>query len=145
MKKTLLILSLMLTSSIYSQVISVNITKTYSFQNHGKLSYLEILKGQDTTKEEATDVKYRLDLNKKTSTVYMDGIKINTLKFNTIEKNGNEYVITIKDKNIYDGTILMTKFTVDASRNLFVYQWYDDYYDLTIVQTFNQKMAVTDL
>ena len=135
----------MLTSSIYSQVISVNITKTYSFQNHGKLSYLEILKAQDTTKEEATDVKYRLDLNKKTSTVFMDGIKINTLKFNTIEKNGNEYVITIKDKNIYDGTILMTKFTVDTSKNLFVYQWYDDYYDLTIVQTFNQTMAVTDL
>lgn len=98
MKKTLLILSLMLTSSIYSQVISVNITKTYSFQKHGKLSYLEILKAQDTTKEEATDVKYLLDLNKKTSTVFMDGIKINTLKFNTIEKNGNEYVITIKDK-----------------------------------------------
>ena len=145
MKKTLLILSLMLTSSIYSQVISVKITKTYSFQKHGKLSYLEILKGQDTTKEEATDVKYRLDLNKKTSTVYMDGIKINTLKFNTIEKNGNEYVITIKDKNIYDGTILMTKFTVDTSKNLFVYQWYDDYYDLTIVQTFNQTMSVTDL
>jgi uncharacterized protein YprB with RNaseH-like and TPR domain len=145
MKKTLLILSLMLTSSIYSQVISVNITKTYSFQKHGKLSYLEILKAQDTTKEEATDVKYLLDLNKKTSTVFMDGIKINTLKFNTIEKNGNEYVITIKDKNIYDGTILMTKFTVDTSKNLFVYQWYDDYYDLTIVQTFNQKMAVTDL
>ena len=145
MKKTLLILSLMLTSSIYSQVISVNITKTYSFQNHGKLSYLEILKAQDTTKEEATDVKYRLDLNKKTSTVYMDGIKINTLKFNTIEKNGNEYVITIKDKNIYDGTTLMTKFTVDSSKNLFVYQWYDDYYDLTIVQTFNQTMSVTDL
>jgi len=39
----------------------------------------------------------------------------------------------------------MTKFTVDTSKNLFVYQWYDDYYDLTIVQTFNQKMAVTDL
>ena len=57
MKKSLLILSLMLTSSIYSQVISVNITKTYSFQKHGKLSYLEILKGQDTTKEEAIQAR----------------------------------------------------------------------------------------
>jgi hypothetical protein len=75
----------------------------------------------------------------------LDGIKINTLKFNTIEKNGNQYVITIKDENIYDGTILMTKFTVDASKNLFVYQWFEDYYDLTIVQTFNQKIAVTYL
>ncbi len=145
MKKTLLILSLMLTSSSYSQVISVNSNKTYMTQKHGKLAYLEVLKNPDSTSTENNDLKYVLDLNKKTSTVFMDGIKINTLKFNTIEKNGNEYVITIKDKNIYDGTILMTKFTVDTSKNLFVYQWYDDYYDLTIVQTFNQKMAVTDL
>ena len=114
-------------------------------QKHGELGYLEVLKNPDSTSTENNDLKYVLDINKRTSTVYMDGIKINTLKFNTIEKNGNEYVITIKDKNRYDGTILMTKFTVDASRNLFVYQWYDDYYDLTIVQTFNQKMAVTDL
>ncbi len=145
MKKTLLILSLILTSSSYSQVISVNSNKTYMTQKHGKLGYLEVLKNPDSTSTENNDLKYVLDINKRTSTVYMDGIKINTLKFNTIEKNGNEYVITIKDKNIYDGTLLMTKFTVDASKNLFVYQWYDDYYDLTIVQTFNQKMAVTDL
>lgn len=145
MKNFLIAISLIVNSTLFSQIISIQINKTYSFQKHGKLSYLEILKSQDTTKEEATDVKYLLDLNKKTSTVYMDGIKINTLKFNTIEKNGNEYVITIKDKNIYDGTILMTKFTVDSSKNLFVYQWYDDYYDLTIVQTFDQTMAVTDL
>jgi hypothetical protein len=145
MKKTLLILSLMLTSSSYSQVISVNSNKTYMTQKHGKLGYLEVLKNPDSTSTENNDLKYVLDLNKRTSTVYMDGIKINTLKFNTIEKNGNEYVITIKDKNRYDGTILMTKFTVDTSKNLFVYQWYDDYYDLSIVQTFNQKIAVTDL
>jgi len=145
MKKTLLILSLILTSSIYSQVISVNSNKTYMTQKHGKLGYLEVLKNPDSTSTENNDLKYVLDINKRTSTVYMDGIKINTLKFNTIEKKGNQYVITIKDKNIYDGTILMTKFTVDTSKNLFVYQWYDDYYDLTIVQTFNQKMAVTDL
>ncbi|MCF8330074.1 MAG: hypothetical protein K9I37_07025 [Crocinitomicaceae bacterium] len=145
MKKTLLILSLILTSSSYSQVISVNSNKTYMTQKHGKLGYLEVLKNPDSTSTENNDLKYVLDINKRTSTVYMDGIKINTLKFNTIEKNGNQYVITIKDKNIYDGTILMTKFTVDTSKNLFVYQWYDDYYDLTIVQTFNQKMAVTDL
>ena len=145
MKKTLLILSLMLTSSSYSQVISVNSNKTYMTQKHGKLGYLEVLKNPDSTSTENNDLKYVLDINKRTSTVYMDGIKINTLKFNTIEKNGNQYVITIKDKNRYDGTLLMTKFTVDTSKNLFVYQWYDDYYDLTIVQTFNQKMAVTDL
>ena len=145
MKKILFILSLMLTSSIYSQVISVKSNKTYMTQKHGKLGYLEVLKNPDSTSTENNDLKYVLDINKRTSTVYMDGIKINTLKFNTLEKNGNEYVITIKDKNIYDGTILMTKFTVDSSKNLFVYQWYDDYYDLTIVQTFNQKMAVTDL
>jgi len=145
MKKTLLILSLILTSSSYSQVISVNSNKTYMTQKHGKLGYLEVLKNPDSTSTENNDLKYVLDINKRTSTVYMDGIKINTLKFNTIEKKGNEYVITIKDKNIYDGTLLMTKFTVDASKNLFVYQWYDDNYDLTIVQTFNQKMAVTDL
>jgi len=145
MKKTLLILSLILTSSSYSQVISVNSNKTYMTQKHGKLGYLEVLKNPDSTSIENNDLKYVLDINKRTSTVYMDGIKINTLKFNTIEKKGNEYVITIKDKNIYDGTLLMTKFTVDASKNLFVYQWYDDNYDLTIVQTFNQKMAVTDL
>ena len=145
MKKTLLILSLMLTSSIYSQVISVKSNKTYMTQKHGELGYLEVLKNPDSTSTENNDLKYVLDINKRTSTVYMDGIKINTLKFKTIEKNGNEYVITIKDKNIYDGTILMTKFTVDSSKNLFVYQWYDDYYDLTIVQTFNQTMAVTDL
>ena len=145
MKKTLLILSLMLTSSSYSQVISVKSNKTYMNQKHGELGYLEVLKNPDSTSTENNDLKYVLDINKRTSTVYMDGIKINTLKFNTIEKNGNEYVITIKDKNIYDGTILMTKFTVDSSKNLFVYQWYDDYYDLTIVQTFNQTMAVTDL
>jgi len=145
MKKTLLILSLILTSSIYSQVISVNSNKTYMTQKHGKLGYLEVLKNPDSTSTENNDLKYVLDINKRTSTVYMDGIKINTLKFNTIEKKGNQYVITIKDKNIYDGTILMTKFTVDTSKNLFVYQWYDDNYDLTIVQTFNQKMAVTDL
>jgi hypothetical protein len=135
----------MLTSSSYSQVISVNSNKTYMTQKHGKLGYLEVLKNPDSTSTENNDLKYVLDINKRTSTVYMDGIKINTLKFNTIEKNGNQYVITIKDKNIYDGTLLMTKFTVDTSKNLFVYQWYDDYYDLTIVQTFNQKMAVTDL
>jgi hypothetical protein len=145
MKKTLLILSLILTSSSYSQVISVNSNKTYMTQKHGKLGYLEVLKNPDSTSTENNDLKYVLDINKRTSTVYMDGIKINTLKFDTIEKNGNEYVITIKDKNIYDGTLLITKFTVDTSKNLFVYQWYDDYYDLTIVQTFNQKMAVTDL
>ena len=49
----------------------------------------------------------------------MDGFIINTLNFNTVEKNGNVYVITIKDENIYDGTLLMTKFTLDTSKNLF--------------------------
>ena len=85
-----------------------------------------------------------LDLNKKTSTVYMDGFKINTLNFNTVEKNNNVYVITIKDKNIYDGTLLMTKFTLDTSKNLLVYQWYDEYYDLTIVQTFKQTTVISN-
>lgn len=75
----------------------------------------------------------------------MNGNKINTLKFNTIRKNDNEYVITIKDKNVFDGTTLMTKFTIDTSKNLFVVQWYDDYYDLTIVLTFDQKMVISNL
>lgn len=145
MKNFLIAISLIVNSTLFSQIISCQINKTNSALKKGKLNYLAVLKNPDSTSTENNDLKYVLDINKRTSTVYMDGIKINTLKFNTIEKNGNEYVITIKDKNIYDGTILMTKFTVDSSKNLFVYQWYDDYYDLTIVQTFNQKMAVTDL
>ena len=64
--------------------------------------------------------------------------------FNTVEKNGNVYVITIKDENIYDGTLLMTKFTLDTSKNLLVYQWYDKYYDLTIVQTFKQTTVISN-
>ena len=144
MKNFLIAISLIVNSTLFSQIISCQINKTNSALKKGKLNYLAVLKNPDSTSTENNDLKYVLDINKRTSTVYMDGIKINTLKFNTIEKNGNEYVITIKDKNIYDGTPLMTKFTVDSSKNLFVYQWYDDYYDLTIVQTFNQTMAVTD-
>ena len=92
----------------------------------------------------SADLKYVLDLNEQTSTVYMDGFKINTLNFNTVEKNGNVYVITIKDENIYDGTLLMTKFTLDTSKNLLVYQWYDEYYNLTIVQTFKQTTEISN-
>jgi hypothetical protein len=144
MKKILLILSLILTPIVFSQVISVDINTTYTFIKNGNLNYLDVIKDHDTTNTKSTDLKYVLDLNKKTSTVYMDGFEINTIKFNTVEKNNNVYVITIKDKNIYDGTLLMTKFTLDTSKNLLVYQWYDKYYDLTIVQTFKQTTVISN-
>ena len=143
MKKILLILSLILTPIVFSQVVSVSISETYLSLKSGNLNYLSVLKDPDSTSVENTNLKYVLDLNKKTSTVYMDGFKINTINFNTVEKNGNVYVITIKDKNIYDGTLLMTKFTLDTSKNLLVYQWYDKYYDLTIVLTFKQKIVIS--
>jgi len=142
MKKILLILSLILTPIVFSQVISVSVSETYLSLKSGNLNYLSVLKDPDSTSVENTDLKYVLDLNDQTSTVYMDGFKINTLNFNTVEKNGNVYVITIKDENIYDGTLLMTKFTLDTSKNLLVYQWYDKYYDLTIVQTFKQTTEI---
>tara|TARA_R110000868_G_scaffold227610_2_gene480643 strand:- start:840 stop:1277 length:438 start_codon:yes stop_codon:yes gene_type:complete len=144
MKKILLILSLILTPIVFSQVVSVSISETYLSLKSGNLNYLSVLKDPDSTSVENTNLKYVLDLNKKTSTVYMDGFKINTINFNTVEKNGNVYVITIKDKNIYDGTLLMTKFTLDTSKNLLVYQWYDKYYDLTIVLTFKQKIVISN-
>ena len=144
MKKILLILSLILTPIVFSQVISVSISETYLYLKHGNLNYLSVLKDPDSTSVENTNLKYVLDLNKKTSTVYMDGFKINTINFNTVEKNNNVYVITIKDKNIYDGTLLMTKFTLDTSKNLLVYQWYDEYYNLTIVQTFKQTTEISN-
>ena len=144
MKKILLILSLILTPIVFSQVISVSISETYLYLKHGNLNYLSVLKDPDSTSVENTNLKYVLDLNKKTSTVYMDGFKINTINFNTVEKNNNVYVITIKDKNIYDGTLLMTKFTLDTSKNLLVYQWYDEYYNLTIVQTFKQTTVISN-
>jgi hypothetical protein len=144
MKKILLILSLILTPIVFSQVVSVSISETYQSIKSGNLNYLSVLKDPDSTSVGITNLKYVLDLNKKTSTVYMDGFKINTINFNTVEKNGNVYVITIKDKNIYDGTLLMTKFTLDTSKNLLVYQWYDEYYDLTIVQTFKQTTVISN-
>ena len=144
MKKILLILSLILTPIVFSQVVSVSISETYLSLKSGNLNYLSVLKDPDSTSVGITNLKYVLDLNKKTSTVYMDGFKINTLNFNTVEKNNNVYVITIKDKNIYDGTLLMTKFTLDTSKNLLVYQWYDEYYDLTIVQTFKQTTVISN-
>jgi hypothetical protein len=144
MKKILIILSLILTPIVFSQVVSVSISETYLSLKSGNLNYLSVLKDPDSTSVENTNLKYVLDLNKKTSTVYMDGFKINTINFNTVEKNGNVYVITIKDKNIYDGTLLMTKFTLDTSKNLLVYQWYDKYYDLTIVQTFKQTTVISN-
>jgi len=144
MKKILLILSLILTPIVFSQVVSVSISETYQSLKSGNLNYLSVLKDPDSTSVENTDLKYVLDLNEQTSTVYMDGFKINTINFNTVEKNGNVYVITIKDKNIYDGTLLMTKFTLDTSKNLLVFQWYDEYYDLTIVQTFKQTTVISN-
>ena len=144
MKKILIILSLILTPIVFSQVVSVSISETYLSLKSGNLNYLSVLKDPDSTSVGITNLKYVLDLNKKTSTVYMDGFKINTLNFNTVEKNNNVYVITIKDKNIYDGTLLMTKFTLDTSKNLLVYQWYDEYYDLTIVQTFKQTTVISN-
>ena len=144
MKKILIILSLILTPIVFSQVVSVSISETYLSLKSGNLNYLSVLKDPDSTSVGITNLKYVLDLNKKTSTVYMDGFKINTLNFNTVEKNGNVYVITIKDENIYDGTLLMTKFTLDTSKNLLVYQWYDEYYDLTIVQTFKQTTVISN-
>jgi hypothetical protein len=144
MKKILIILSLILTPIVFSQVVSVSVSETYLSLKSGNLNYLSVIKDPDSTSVENTDLKYVLDLNKKTSTVYMDGFKINTINFNTVEKNGNVYVITIKDKNIYDGTLLMTKFTLDTSKNLLVYQWYDEYYDLTIVQTFKQTTVISN-
>ena len=144
MKKILIILSLILTPIVFSQVVSVSISETYLSLKSGNLNYLSVLKDPDSTSVGITNLKYVLDLNKKTSTVYMDGFKINTINFNTVEKNGNVYVITIKDKNIYDGTLLMTKFTLDTSKNLLVYQWYDEYYDLTIVQTFKQTTVISN-
>ena len=144
MKKILLILSLILTPIVFSQVVSVSISETYQSIKSGNLNYLSVLKDPDSTSVGITNLKYVLDLNKKTSTVYMDGFKINTINFNTVEKNGNVYVITIKDKNIYDGTLLMTKFTLDTSKNPLVYQWYDEYYDLTIVQTFKQTTVISN-
>jgi hypothetical protein len=144
MKKILLILSLILTPIVFSQVVSVSISETYQSIKSGNLNYLSVLKDPDSTSVGITNLKYVLDLNKKTSTVYMDGFKINTINFNTVEKNNNVYVITIKDKNRYDGTLLMTKFTLDTSKNLLVYQWYDEYYDLTIVQTFKQTTVISN-
>jgi hypothetical protein len=144
MKKILLILSLILTPIVFSQVVSVSISETYLSLKSGNLNYLSVLKDPDSTSVGITNLKYVLDLNKKTSTVYMDGFKINTINFNTVEKNNNVYVITIKDKNRYDGTLLMTKFTLDTSKNLLVYQWYDEYYDLTIVQTFKQTTVISN-
>lgn len=145
MKNFLIAITLIVNSTLFSQIISCQINKTNSALKKGKLNYHAVIQNPDSTSTEITNCESVLDINKQTSTFYMNGNKINTLKFNTIRKNDNEYVITIKDKNVFDGTTLMTKFTVDTSKNLFVVQWYDDYYDLTIVLTFDQKMVISNL
>lgn len=144
MKRLFLASTLLFSALSFSQIVSVNVSKTYTFIKRGNLDYVKVLKSPDSTTVQNTNAKYVLDLSKKTSTFYMDGIKINTLKFNTLEKNNNTYVITIKDKNIYDGTLLMSKFTLDITKNLLVCQWYDEYYDLTIVLIFKQTIEISN-
>jgi hypothetical protein len=145
MKKLILTtISLLISIITFSQVITVGVSKIETFASFGKLDpyYVIANKSWDTT--QIVNTKYVLDLDKKSSKFYKDGILISTIEAQNIVQKGDTYYITLVDYDLNNPSDnFNTYMIVNSKSNLFMYYWYDDVWDLTKVEvSSNPKISL---
>jgi hypothetical protein len=137
-------LSLLVTSLVLSQTITVKVDQVSTFAHKGNMDpyYTIINKEWDTTVD--VNTKYVLDLSKKVSRFYKDEILVSELPFKEMTKKGDTYCIALLDYDLNNpNDWFQTNIIVNPKTNNFLFYWYDDVWDLTKVESpQNVKMLV---
>jgi|APGre2960657404_1045060.scaffolds.fasta_scaffold101112_1 hypothetical protein len=109
-----------------SQTFVFDVKEIISYKAKGDLSYNETKQNSYwETPLEPIDCKYEINIDKKTSTFYHNGVKINTLNIIEINKNGDVYVIKIKDYNVFNPSdIIITTYTINVKEMSFYMSWF---------------------
>jgi hypothetical protein len=109
-----------------SQTFVFDVKEIISYKAKGDLSYNETKQNSYwETPLEPIDCKYEINIDKKTSTFYHNGVKINTLNIIDINKNGDLYVIKIKDYNVFNSSdIIITTYTINVKEMSFYMSWF---------------------
>lgn len=128
----------------FSQTFVFDVKEIISYRAKGDLSYSETKeKAVWETPLEPIDCKYELNIDKKTSTFYHNGVKINTLNFSEINKDGDIYTIKVGDFNQLDNSeVIYTTFTINTKDMSFYMSWFHPRTNSTRAQ-FHTKMKAS--
>ena len=126
--KNLILISFSILFSLFtfSQTYVFNVKEIVSYRAKGNLTYSDTKENAVwKTPLEPIDCSYEFDLDNNTSTFYHNGIKVNTLNFSEVSKNGDVYTIKVKDYNkLEPSEVIETVFIVDTKNMIFYMSWF---------------------
>jgi hypothetical protein len=145
MKKLAFVLAASVMATVAtSQVVTIKVTETQPFARYEETTANAVLANPEWVGyKEPGNCEYVLDLNKKTSTFYLDGIFVSVLKFKSITKSGDDVRITLLDNNLeYTEVKFKTEFNYNIRKRTSSYTWYNEYGDYTRTQL-NTQCVIT--
>lgn len=136
--------SLLLSSFVFSQIITVINTKVKTFAHQGNVDPFYAISEKKFDSTTTCNTKYILDLDEKVSKFYQNGVFVSKLPFQSVTKKGDTYYITLLDYDLNNpNDWFQTNIIVNPKTNNFLFYWYDDVWDLTKVESpQNVKMLV---
>lgn len=137
MKKLILTtLSLLVTSLVFSQTITVDLSEIESFACPGKVDAYYTIANKEWSAKQSVNTKYIINLDQKVCKFYRDGVFASKTDFVDVTKKGDTYYITLLDYDLNSPTDnLNTHIIVNAKNNIFMFYWYDDIWNFTKVET----------
>jgi glycyl-tRNA synthetase beta subunit len=123
---TLSVISILFSFITYSQTFVFNVTEMISYRAKGNLTYNETKQNATwKTPLEPTNCSYEFDMTNKTSTFYNNGVKISTLKFSEVSKNGDVYTIKVLDYDkLNPSEVIETVYTINTKSMKFFMSWF---------------------
>lgn len=122
-------------SVAFSQVVSIKVKQSQPYVKYIETTAADVLANPEWVGyKEAGNCEYVLDLNKKTSTFYENGVFVSTLKFAYISKSGDNVRIKLIDKEPEYGVQFKTEFNYNVKLGTSSYTWYNEYGDYTRTQ-----------
>ncbi len=136
MRNLLFILgSTFIQSVVFSQIVSIKVKQTQPYVKYIKTTAADVLANPDWVGyKEPGNCEYVLDLNKKTSTYYENGVFGSTLKFESMSKIGDNVRIKLIDKEKVFGIVFKTEFNYNIKLGTSSYTWYNEFGDYTRTQ-----------
>ena len=127
--------SLLLSSFVFSQIITVKNTKVKTFAHQGNVDPFYVISEKKWDSATVCETKYILDLGEKVSKFYKNGVFVSKLPFESVTKKGDTYSITLLDYDLNNpNDWFQTNIIVDQKKGVFLFFWYDDVWDITKVE-----------
>lgn len=138
MKTIPLILTLLLSSLSFTQVIKIKVFEFETKATFGKSDFDVVMSDPlETTETEYKNFEYRIDLDNKKSTYYVDNVKQITVNIDSVSNKGNNQIIVYMTEPRSEdmSNPWKTQYVIDTSKDnkVVYYMWYDNVYDYTRV------------